>query len=735
MAVHAGQCMRQDFTPTRILVHMGLNTGTWGGGLFFSFLRGGNLNSLCVGGTSLTHLPLAQLLLFLLQMAHNGSFEAFYKDILRQLQSTGKLEEISSDFSKLQNDRSRAAFAMKLPAVNNAMKLDCAGASKSNADALKFKDLGNKQFQACKFEEAAKLYTKSILHAPRDGSSTLSIGFANRSAALFRKGWTNLALLDIERAFAGNYPEDIRYKLYDRKGKCLKVLGNTKEAFESFNRALDCLQSCNLGGKKLAGVKKDLDYELKECQSVLEKECIDTDIKTLKISEDCGSETAHQHLPAFCEPVHDIFTSLSGSCNVSYTKERGRFIVANRDMKPGEIVVIEKPFASVLLLEHSLDYCHHCFKKVTAPIPSAHCCFAMFCNDDCTREAEPYHQYEWASLENVYKSGVGKFGFLALRTVAKCGPEYLRKFDEEVSGGLHSNECKTLQGTSKSGTYEASDFNTIFSLVTHAEDRTVKDLFRRSLMAVFLLKCLEKGSFFEKAQDLAFREFVAGLLLSHLQSFPCNAHEISELELQRRDIANSVSVEIGAGIYSTLSLFNHSCDPVANRNFYGDTCVVRTIRSVKKGDEISDNYGAVYAVHSFNERLSILQPQYYFRCACQACVENWPLYPDINSEVHVWKCESCHNPLLRAPVCAVDCPTCGSVERVDSKLAVLQNSQKCYQRAFSHLLEGKVDEALPVFLLHLQNIDNLLCRPWQEYNNCQEAVKQCFSILGNHHEV
>ena len=55
------------------------------------------------------------------------------------------------------------------------------------------------------------------------------------------------------------------------------------------------------------------------------------------------------------------------------------------------------------------------------------------------------------------------------------------------------------------------------------------------------------------------------------------------------DIFNCVctaGTEIGAGIYSTVSLFNHSCGPAVVRHMYGQTCVSRAIKTVYAGDEI-----------------------------------------------------------------------------------------------------------------------------------------------------
>ena len=56
--------------------------------------------------------------------------------------------------------------------------------------------------------------------------------------------------------------------------------------------------------------------------------------------------------------------------------------------------------------------------------------------------------------------------------------------------------------------------------------------------------------------------FVGGLLLHHLQLLQFNAHEISELQLESSEKLNTArSAFLGGGLFPTLALFNHSCDP------------------------------------------------------------------------------------------------------------------------------------------------------------------------------
>lgn len=85
-------------------------------------------------------------------------------------------------------------------------------------------------------------------------------------------------------------------------------------------------------------------------------------------------------------------------------------------------------------------------------------------------------------------------------------------------------------------------------------------------MATFLVKFLEANKYFDsdmsdktsEARDED-KTFIGGLILRNIQILQFNSHEVFDLLKSKSGARQTVA--IGAGLYSTLAMFNHSCNP------------------------------------------------------------------------------------------------------------------------------------------------------------------------------
>lgn len=340
--------------------------------------------------------------------------------------------------------------------------------------------------------------------------------------------------------------------------------------------------------------------------------------------------------------------------------------------------------------------------------------------------------------------------WLAMRIVMKATYKQLNSMKESLiayedkyeRGDFIRAEQSIVPAEGVMKKYTSDNYFNVFHLITNSFLRRSHDLFRRSYIALFLTKVLIKSGFVSNIKTVPeLKEsacFIGGLILRHLQSISCNAHEISQLYLNNEDrkpLEKAVSKGIGAGIYALLSIFNHSCDPHVTRNFIGSRCQVRMIRNVNKNEEIYDNYGVVYAVNPSDERQEKLETQYFFTCRCQPCRQSWPLFDKIPNDMRAinLKCLDCKNDANAPRECS----------RCDNELDSVRVFQFLSEKAIGNLLcyresidltetatQKKVALIYDSFCEYLQILDeNKIKRPFRDVNDYQEALKQCINLI------
>ncbi|XP_071100414.1 uncharacterized protein [Haliotis cracherodii] len=652
------------------------------------------------------------------------------KNVREKLSRRGQLDKILNSFQKCKTDEERVACLYNIEDVHEVLNVKETYKAKSEDEAKDLRIQGNLAFQKKDYDAALKLYSECIINAPSKGSTELALALGNRSAVMYHLHNYVLCLQDIRQAFKHSYPDHLQYKLYERRGKACYSLRLKEEAICAFNDSLNVLDKTQLDQKKVATLKSDLMKQLEKCNKI---------IPGGKIKNARDYNHNHIDIPVLQEGRSPHIPCMMKSLVMKSSDGQGRGLFATRDIEVGEVLIVEKPFASITLKDYNLTHCHHCCNKVYCPLPCDTCSGVVFCSEECLDTAmKSYHYAECKYHDLIQRSELG-MAHLALRMVLKPGRKFLRDYQKKAE---EKTSDPLLLGCNKDGVYDSDDYHSVYNLVNHAEDRSNPDLFRRALCAVFLVKCIEKSGFFtaaEGADDFDVDEekvYVGGHILRHTQMLPCNAHEVSELLYKTYSVEMSEPVEIGSAIYSTLSLINHSCDPSVVRHSYGNECVVRAIRNIPKGGEILDNYGVLYPVTSKQMRQEKLQAQYYFSCNCHACACNWPMYNKIRKEDPVLKCKKCKIGRIRIPpdnhTTRAICSDCREVLDITPDLLHLSKSEQFYQGSMEKVLKGDEREvALPFLVDHLKLIDTLLFRPWKDYNDCQEAIKQCYASMGN----
>lgn len=232
------------------------------------------------------------------------------------------------------------------------------------------------------FEETFNLYTKSVAFAPPD-SEDLDLAYCNRSAVLQRMNKFEESISDINRALKiGKSKIDVKIKILCRKVECLAALGSIecKKVYNEIQSLLPYVEdqsNNNINSTIIKNVKKASEA-----------------MTNLSIQQNYNKKEAEvpDHIKILNEKESQ---NPSNTYSIQIDEKLGRQIIATRDIKPGEIIVVEKPYVSCVKLSNFTNYCGHCFAKTWTSIPCDNCNWCMFCSEECKKLAFiNYHDME-----------------------------------------------------------------------------------------------------------------------------------------------------------------------------------------------------------------------------------------------------------------------------------------------------------------------------------------------------
>uniref|UniRef100_A0A1Y1K3J4 SET domain-containing protein n=4 Tax=Photinus pyralis TaxID=7054 RepID=A0A1Y1K3J4_PHOPY len=277
---------------------------------------------------------------------------------------------------------------------------------------------------------------------------------------------------------------------------------------------------------------------------------------------------------------------------------------------------------------------------------------------------------------------------------------------------------------------------------TNAHLRPPEDFLQRTLMAAFLLRCLQKTNYFIDGEgnddDVPNEEEqkIGELLLYNLEMLQFNAHEIYETRYeQENELENAKIGYIAVALYPTVALFNHECYPAVTRHFVGRSIVITAVRPLKLGDVIAENYGPIFTRKPLISRQKALSSRYWFECKCEACSQDWPSFETgLETITNRLRCpnDKCTN-FFTLPLSneKLRCPRCKKNVSMVDFLESLKEVQKNYGDAHDLVKEGKTDEAT-VLLCDGINTFHLISRPPHGTTHvAQEVLRACLAHRGN----
>jgi len=661
------------------------------------------------------------------KMASSGGYYSSVGNILNSVTTS-----ILSRFSDMDTDIKRVMYVKELDSVKREFQGKLVTINeKSEPESRKLREQGNKSYVAGEYKRALDFYTRSTFTAPASSGEhvvdqELALALANRSATLFQLEKHKASVQDMLLSLQHGYPEELRYKLYDRMGKCFFIMNRRDDAKYAFKKALKYLPMSTLADSKQIAWRENIQESQHSCSK--------SSTSTENLHGDWGE---HKEPPPALTPRSDCFPSASDAFDIHHEEYRGRFAVAKHPLKAGDVVLTESPITAVPEREYIQSHCFFCFNPIDVPIPCFKCTLVRYCSGVCRDNAwSSWHELECPYLGHILESRVGKLGHMGLRVILAAGLDTILNKRE----GERSHHSKVLVDTSGEyiGGYEA-----LLDLVGHSSGRNENEMFQYTLMAVYMSNILRHCGFYRtdvmKDRKLSVVEnYVSGMLLRFLQIISCNGIDFMETHCTG-NVQKTTQRNIGMGLYPVTALVNHSCNPNMESVFYGKDLCLRAIRNVSTGQELTIDYGYLYYSMEQSERMSDLKSQYHFDCTCEACYHRWPVTKKLPAGIPTLKCLKCSCPLSMTAQghagggdnMVAQCRKCGHKLEPLVYLEEIYESTKMFEKAIDEVRHGNVDSAYPVLETHLSVMEKYLVLPVKDYVTCLSALKQCYRMMGS----
>ena len=479
------------------------------------------------------------------------------------------------------------------------------------------------------------------------------------------------------------------HKLYERRAKCHLGLRRPREAGEDVSAALKYLECSSLTPEK----RTLKEQELRKVASLMEREL--RNAGDPGEGADTGDTQADDTHSGPWTP-NPLFPQLSDAVQIKYARNRGRYAVAARDIKIGELIAAETAFVSFLDKEQRLSNCWHCLVCARAPLPCLHCSGVVFCSTACREAAgSSYHPAECGYTDVMFQASLGAWS-LAYRALTS---RPWRHYRQNIEAWLEHDE---RAGVASTQVYSSEDIASFHNLVTHdgVGHKQAPELMMQCHVVVFLVRLLLKVGYITEDQEAEeFHEdaMLAGRLLHHfMRAAYYNTHETTQVLVSpETDFTKNSSVRIGRLTNPSLALLNHSCDPNYRRVSRGTTTYGFACKPISKGAEISDVYCKPFSIGDLEDRHKYLA-KYNFECGCGACRENWPVLECLPGGLDALEARSYNQPQ----------------SRINSQIQRVNRVMEAHRRLAAK--KGvSIDELIPSLITQLEELHKLLKPPHQ----------------------
>jgi len=504
----------------------------------------------------------------------------------------------------------------RLSAVHKAAgegELDLARALDTCVHAEKIRELVVNEKSSLRELTIAVLMTHWDFIAP--------VFFYRGNALMASKKWAN-AVEDFKMCLHRGYSQQV-FRVKHKIGTCHVKLKQYKAATVCFTEALELLSKSNEAEK----IKKDFTAILHECIKKFGGKADEPQAKT-------------SPLPGPLNP-NSTDPRISGNVEILEEVGKGRTAFARTLIPIGSIVAMDEGEGTHLNPEspqRSLQYCLECMGSVSVAFPCSGCPRVVFCSRECGEAAEASHHRIPCALDLQSLRGVdnkdGMTIFTCLRLLLQHPATFWLEHQAQLLLPSPASEWPTPNKT------DLERMKNVFYMATNANLVERETDIRHTMITILLLRLLRGSDYYSSAGievpttssgPFKEEELVMGKLLYRLRLVQdMNAHPIWGVEPDPRDCSRVATHNIGGGFYSAIaSYFNSDCNPNTVRINMGRKMFLVATRNIKKGEEVTDNYCAVFSELGVSARKQFLRENFLFSCECEACEEEWPTYSQL----------------------------------------------------------------------------------------------------------
>lgn len=408
---------------------------------------------------------------------------------------------------------------------------------KNDTKSMGYRKQGDALFQQAKWIEAMTCYNRCLCLA-KIGSVNMGIGYAKRAQCFFKLKMYEECLMDLDLARFSNYPREHYNLLQMRETECLKLIAD-------------------------------------------------------------GAETV-SIVPKLSFQPNESYPEMANVLKIERGPNKNWFIVATKDIKVGEVVIVEKSFISTY--NKSYQKCCVCSISLTNLLPCNKCSKVLLCpncNENILHKVECDAQVLFC---RKYQSVSDTFRSILLAMDLFDDADKLMEFVEPIiATDLSSIPQKINDQMSK------------YCAFLHFANQDAFDWKDDAAMVFIIYSALMgHGTVNQYFSTERHRRFLMHLVFHHLCAMKCSVFNSTVLGF------DNVTEKSDCLIIGTN--FGHSCAPHLTLQMIDGHAVMITVRPIKSGQRVLLSQNDMIILEDVEERQHELQQDFGWKCDCERCI-------------------------------------------------------------------------------------------------------------------